>query len=197
MRYFEIISEDFDSGYNNDALNIGDEVVVTGNVFGQGQKGEIVNFDSKQYFAVVKLADGNHSYNVSDLTRSDLVDDDEELDEDMWGRRARGWAILPATMVLYGKRVVDIMTAVSEWGSGTVYVCSKDEGGRSRILFVVSAGGGVGAKVGETYEAFHDQTGASKGMYTVLNVVQIADNEIVSKANDVGLNVKASVSVFK
>jgi hypothetical protein len=194
MRYFEIISE----SYNPDELNIGDEVKVTGNVFGQGEVGEIVGFDSKKYFAVVRMFDGDHSFSVADLTRSDLVDDDmDELDEASWDRMSRGWIILPATMELYGKRVVTLPEAISEWGSGTVYICGKEENGRNRILFVVSAGGGVGAKVGETYEAFHDQTHASKGMYTVLNIAQFKDNEMVHSENNVGLNTKASVAVFK
>lgn len=193
MRYFEIISE----SYNPDELNIGDEVKITGNVSGQGQIGEIVGFDSKKYFAIVRLFDGDHSYNVADLTRSDLTGDEEELDEASWERMSRGWIILPATMNLYGKRTVTLDEAISEWGSGTIYICTKEENGKDRILFVASAGDGVGAQVGQTYEAFHDQTHASKGFYTVMNIVKYEDNEMVSKANNFGLNAKASLSVFK
>lgn len=113
-------------------------------------------------------------------------------------RREHAWTILPATMALYGKKVVDIITAASEWDESTIYVCSKIESsGKERILFVSSAGGGVGAKVGESYDTIHDQTGASKGRYKVLNIVHIKDGKIVSKENDVGINAKASLSVFK
>ena len=114
-------------------------------------------------------------------------------------RRERAWVILPATMALYGKKVVDIITAASTWDeSVTIYVCSKTESsGKERILFVSSAGGGVGAKVGESYDTIHDQTGASKGRYKVLNIVHIKDGKITSKENDVGINSKASLSVFK
>lgn len=111
-------------------------------------------------------------------------------------RRGSGWVILPATMALYGKRVVDITTAASEWAphEETILVCQLENG---RIAFLASSGGGEGFKVGETRECFHDQTQASKGMYKVLNIVVFRDGEIASKANEVGLNVKASVAVFK
>jgi len=108
----------------------------------------------------------------------------------------RGWAILPATMVLYGKRTVDIKTAASEWDDSVIYVCGKEENGKNRILFLASSGD-LGIKVGTSSETYHDQTGASKGVYTVLNIVHIVDGEIVSKVNDIGLNVKASLAVFK
>ena len=110
--------------------------------------------------------------------------------------RGNGWVILPATMSLYGKRVVDITTAASEWAphEETILVCQLENG---RIAFLASSGGGEGFKVGETRECFHDQTQASKGMYKVLNIVVFRDGEIASKANEVGLNVKASVAVFK
>ena len=105
------------------------------------------------------------------------------------------WAILPATMALYGKKVVDIQTAASEWDSCTIYVCSKE--GRNRPLFVSSAGTMSGIKIGESYSTYHDQTGVSKGNYTVLNIVEFKDGEIVNSANDVGLTGKASLAVFK
>lgn len=108
----------------------------------------------------------------------------------------RGWAILPATMALYGKRTVDIKTAASTWDDTWIYVCGKDEGDRSRILFLASSGD-LGYKVGHSNETYHDQTGNSKGEYTILNIVHIVDGEIVSSQNDIGLTGKASLAVFK
>jgi hypothetical protein len=124
-------------------------------------------------------------------------DNEKELDEANWDRMSRGWIILPATMALYGKRVVTLQEAVSEWGDGTIYICAKDENGRQRILFVYSSGQEGDDKVGKTYEAFHDQTHASKGFYTVLNVAHFENNELVRSVNNIGLNVKASLAVFK
>lgn len=110
------------------------------------------------------------------------------------------WAILPATMALYNKRVVDIVTAASTWDDSTILVCELDAGSPSskkRIAFLSTSGDGDYYKVGEGSYAHHDQTGANKGYYEIKNIVHIKDGEIVSKANDFGLNVKASVAVFK
>jgi hypothetical protein len=116
------------------------------------------------------------------------------------------WSILPATMALYNKRVVDIVTAASCWSPGpeTILVCSKSEGsGRSdkvRLLFVASSGDSYDyylKDIGKSFETHHDQTGVSKGFYKIENVVIIADDKIAKSANAIGLNIKASLSVFK
>lgn len=129
---------------------------------------------------------------------SDEIAEDQELDEAYRG----DWAILPATMALYGKRVVDIKTAASTWADSnyetSILVCTKKDNGRERVLFVSSSGNAIGSyQIGKTYSTFHDQTGASKGDYTVRNIVVFKNGEIVDKVNDFGLNVKASLSVFK
>lgn len=109
------------------------------------------------------------------------------------------WAILPATMELYGKRTVDIIKAASEWDEATILVCKNEQG---RICFVSSAGGEKSydyhkGEVGKSFSTHHDQTGASKGDYTVLNVVWVKGDDIVKKVNDEGLKTKASLAVFK
>lgn len=113
--------------------------------------------------------------------------------EGLYEKFGRSWAILPATMALYNRRTVDILTAASHWDDEWIYVCKNKEG---RICFLGSSGPGI-AKVGETHETHHDQTGASKGPYKVINIVHIKKGEIVSKENEEGLNVKASLAVFK
>lgn len=121
-----------------------------------------------------------------------------EVEEAYRGRG--GWVILPATMALYNKKVVDIVTAASTWADheDTILVCTKDEGGRKRVLFISSYGDRFNDyTIGQTEECFHDQTGASKGMYTVMNVVVLKGGEILKKKNEFGLNVKASLAVFK
>jgi hypothetical protein len=131
------------------------------------------------------------------------VSEDQEVDEARNSmadyRRSKGWAILPATMVLYGKRVVDIKTAASEWAphDETILVCMKVDD--ERITFLASSGPSKNwmGELNTTHECFHDQTQASKGYYKVLNIVGFRDGEIVDKVNDIGLNVKASVAVFK
>lgn len=115
-------------------------------------------------------------------------------------RYRNSWAILPATMSLYNKRTVDLKTANSTWGDGSILICEVDgSNGKTRLAFVHSAGGfdGYVSYVGKSYAAHHDQTMASKGMYKVVNVVGFENNEIVNKVNDIGLNAKASLAVFK
>ena len=109
------------------------------------------------------------------------------------------WAILPATMALYGRRTVDIITAASTWEDEVILVCKNEQ---NRTCFVGSTGGESSFEyykndIGKSFSAFHDQTGASKGRYTVKNVVRIKKGEIVDQVNDVGIKEKASLSVFK
>lgn len=107
------------------------------------------------------------------------------------------WAILPATMTLYDKRTVDIIRAASEWTECTILVCHNED---DRICFVSSAGDAYkyyAGDVGKSYSTHHDQTGVSKGRYTIKNVVHFFDGEIKNKVNEVGLKEKASLSVFK
>ena len=144
------------------------------------------------------------------LSRSGVMEDVEEAvfedDEDHAGSLdeayGRGWAILPATVALYGKKVVDITTAASEWATAksptTILVCHKSENGRDRMLFLSSSGDCRSQyKVGQSSETYHDQTGASKGIYTILNIVVFQGGEIIYKANEQGMTGKASVAVFK
>lgn len=109
------------------------------------------------------------------------------------------WAILPATMELYGKRTVDLITAASEWeGYGeTILICKNSD---NRTCFVGSAGNAFdrySKDIGKTFSTYHDQTGASKGGYKIINVVYLKDGSIVKSANDTELKAKASLAVFK
>lgn len=124
-----------------------------------------------------------------------------ELFQPLQEARHFDWIILPATMALYNKRTVDIITAASEWKNHatTILVCTKPDD-KNRICFVASSGNDFDSyekKIGRHYEAGHDQTGQSKGSYKLVNVVVIKDGEIVKQANDVGVKSKASLAVFK
>jgi hypothetical protein len=131
-----------------------------------------------------------------------VFEEDEDHAGSLEEAYGRGWAILPATVALYGKKVVDITTAASEWASDkyptTILVCHKSENGRDRTLFLASSGDcRTQYKVGQSSETFHDQTRASKGIYTILNIVVFQGGEVIYKANDQGMTGKASVAVFK
>lgn len=114
--------------------------------------------------------------------------------------RQHDWTILPATMTLYNKRTVDIITAASEWAPRptTILICIKL--GEKRFLFVSSSGDAFNHykdDIGKMFHTVHDQTQASKGMYKLVNVAVIKDSKIEKSVNDTGLDAKASLSVFK
>lgn len=182
---------------DQDAEDTGDDVnQMAKNLRMTGMVYELAN-DLIEYFTDKP---GDYENDEVDEGTEDLdstsLDDSTVLDE----ARNFDWYILPATMALYGARVVDIYKAISEWGTGTIYVCSKVEskagGDKERMLFVASSGKPY-YQVGQEYHAGHDQTGTSKGFYKVINRVYFENNEIVSKDNDLGLTGKASVAVFK
>ncbi len=110
----------------------------------------------------------------------------------------QSWAILPATMALYNKRTVNLIDAAGAWVRGaTILICKNEQG---RTCFVSSTGTDIKSYadyVGKSYPTHHDQTGSSKGIYKVVNVVVVQGDEITDKVNDVGLKEKASLSVFK
>jgi hypothetical protein len=175
-------------------LAVGDIVTVSSHPELTGGVISVIGRDSHEGMIHVVFDGGKYGWFPNDQVSKVQPD---ELDE---ARRDFDWYIIPATMTLYQARVVDIYKAISEWGKGTIYVCSKVEskagGDKERMLFVASSGTPY-YKLGQEYHAGHDQTGASKGYYKVINRVYFENNEIVSKDNDIGLNNKASVAVFK
>lgn len=124
------------------------------------------------------------------------------LFESLLSERRGDWTILPATMALYNKRTVDLVTAASEWKTRptTILICTKHESGKERFCFVSSCHDEFDhyeKDIGKSFEAMHDQTMQSKGMYKLVNVVILKDGEILKKANETGVKAKASLSVFK
>jgi hypothetical protein len=108
------------------------------------------------------------------------------------------WSILPATMALYNRRTVDIITAASEWKDHdtTILVCKKGE----RTCFVSSSSDSYdyyAKDIGKSFTTMHDQSMVSKGTYKLVNVVVLKGGKILKQANDIGINEKASLSVFK
>ena len=92
-------------------------------------------------------------------------------------------------------------SAASEWKGHdeTILVCEKPDE-KNRLTFIASSGDGFEhykKDIGKSFHAIHDQTMKSKGMYKVVNVVVLKDGEIKKKANEIGLNKKASLAVFK
>jgi hypothetical protein len=81
------------SGYPNPAeskygvreLNLGDPVIITGNVEFSGKTGDVVGFDNEERksFIVVNLYNhGKHSFHSSDVEYNDYADEEGEDEED-------------------------------------------------------------------------------------------------------------------
>ena len=113
-------------------------------------------------------------------------------------RRDNSWAILPATMELWGRRKITVAELPQVWENGTVFVCRNEDG---RICFIHSCGTGYGLEVGESLQCYHDQTGTSKGFYKIANILRWKKTnnefELLSADLPFDLNTKASLAVFK
>jgi hypothetical protein len=73
------------SKYGNRELNIGDPVVITGNVEFSGKTGDVAGFDNEERksFIVVNLYNhGKHSFHSSDVEYNDYADDEERNEGD-------------------------------------------------------------------------------------------------------------------
>ena len=74
---------------HEDSLNIGDEVIIAGNVQYQGKTGRVVDFGRNKHFVVVDLYNfGKHSFHSSNVEHNDYADSEEE-DAD-WRERDHG-----------------------------------------------------------------------------------------------------------
>lgn len=116
--------------------------------------------------------------------------------------RRNSWAVYPSTKNLYCKRTVGLVEAVSHWGEGVVVIVEKfSRTSKSGVQteFFVSHGGydAFADKVGKAWNAHHDQTGAHKGRYDIMNVIEIHGKVITKQVNAYGLELKAAMSVFK
>lgn len=107
------------------------------------------------------------------------------------------WAILPATMDLFAKRKITVDDLATEWNSGTVLVCTNEDG---RICFIAGGQGDYGVKIGERHHCHHDQTGVSKGRYTIVNILNYhkdGDAVVIESVLPYDRSIKASLAVFK
>jgi len=69
---------------NAEELNIGDPVIITGDVQFKGKTGDIDSFGDMKRFVVVNLYNyGRHSFHSSDVSSNEYVDPNE-IDEDMY-----------------------------------------------------------------------------------------------------------------
>ena len=93
-RYYVDHGQDKPVKENAEELNIGDPVIVTGNVEFEGTTGDIIAFGQDKRFVVVNLYNhGKHSFHSSDVSFNDYADSDDEearMQEAGYGRN-RGY----------------------------------------------------------------------------------------------------------
>ena len=86
-KYYVDFGQDKEVEENAEELNVGDPVIITGNVEFEGTTGEIVEFGQGKRFVIVNLYNhGKHSFHSSDVEYNDHAD----LDEAGYGRN-RGY----------------------------------------------------------------------------------------------------------
>lgn len=111
------------------------------------------------------------------------------------------WALLPCTRILFNKNKVSLADLQREWNKNTVYICERDrdnETGKPKLVFLASSGDlWEDVKVGAMRMGKHDQTRANLGPMYVRNIVRLVDGKVVSSDNDLYLDVKAPLMVFK
>jgi hypothetical protein len=105
-------------------------------------------------------------------------------------------------MELWNKRKITIAECGSVWDSGTVLVCKKGDAwdGKRQLAFIHGASGDYGVKVGDVRMCHHDQTGAFKGEYEIINIVhwkKVDDKVVLESVLPYDANTKASLAVFK
>lgn len=112
--------------------------------------------------------------------------------------RKGSWAILPATMSLWNKRKITVAECGEIWDDGTVLVCKKERNGQ--ICFIHGASGDYGVKIGDVHMCHHDQTGAFKGDYIIVNILnwkKVDGKVVITSQVPFDESTKASLAVFK
>ena len=90
-KYYVDHGQDKQVKENAEELNIGDPIIITGNVEFEGKTGEIVEFGRDKRFVIVDLYNhGKHSFHSSDVAYNDHVDHEDDMDEAGYGRN-RGY----------------------------------------------------------------------------------------------------------
>ena len=112
--------------------------------------------------------------------------------------KRNSWSVLPCAQVLWNQRTVSLHDLGAVWNDVTVYICEREARFDKKVVtFLVSCGPLSGVKVGQEHDAHHDQTLKHIGTYTVTNIVRVVNGEVASKSNDLHLDTRRAVSVFK
>jgi len=121
-----------------------------------------------------------------------------------WLKEAKvrsGWAILPASKVLYNKSKVSVDDVREEIGSkGTILICSRETSNGKMQYPVFISSYGSNDKVGTVSTAFHDQTFKDMGTFKIKGILKLGKTADADEytGEDIDLStVKAPIFVFK
>jgi len=68
-----------ESEFGNRELNVGDPVIITGNVEFSGKTGDVDDFSRDKHFVIVNLYNyGKHSFHASNVAYNDYADEDND-----------------------------------------------------------------------------------------------------------------------
>jgi hypothetical protein len=111
--------------------------------------------------------------------------------------RSNSVALLPATQCLFNARAINLGRLNEVWNSNCVYVIRNCD--TEKLVFASSSGRLWDPKfvVGSQHFVHHDQTGASRGVFRIENIIDMQSGEIVKAENNVGVAEKAPLWVFK
>lgn len=109
--------------------------------------------------------------------------------------RKNSSAILPASRALEHGNKSSLDQIGQEWNGKMTVLAVADGDGKKK--FVSGSGHGHYHNVGDTFRAHHDQTRQDLGYHKVENVIHIDGGKVVHKENDIGVNEKRPLSVYK
>lgn len=147
---------------NAELLNIGDPVIVTGNVQFNGATGEIDGYGKDNRFVIVNLYNhGKHSFHSSDISYNDYADSDDEearmYDNDP---DARNWSMdeadeEPATDLppQENSRKTQIAGTLPTYQKGKTHLDTHQPTGKT-LDFGAGLGGGAAHMGADSYEPF-------------------------------------------
>lgn len=124
--------------------------------------------------------------------KKDVMSNMFEARRPMYGSES----ILPASSALGHGSKSSLEQIGKTWNDSkmTVMAVKTSEGKKK---FISGSGHTDYHKIGDTFRAHHDQTWRDLGNHTVENIIRLDKGKVVHQENDIGVNEKRPLSVYK